>query len=175
MSTPAVLERFGVPLEVTLRLCREDDLAALEWFGLFTEHRELIRGAYERQLQGENIMLVADVNGFPAGQTWVDLARFAARGTGLLWAVRVFPILRNRGIGRRLITAAERLLRQRGFGAAEMGVEKHNRDALRLYERLGYRRMREALDEYSYTTPDGVWMRITEELLMLRKELSEIP
>lgn len=173
MSTPVTLDRFIVSIAVTIRLCQEADLPLLEWFGLFTAHREIIRTAFERQRRGENLMLVAVENGFPVAQAWVDLTRYDDRGAGLLWAVRVFPAFRGKGIGRRLITLAERLLRERGFSAAEIGVEKHNGDALRLYERLGYRITREEHEEYSYVTPDGTAVRVPVDEWMLHKALDE--
>ena len=73
-----------------------------------------------------------------------------------MWAVRVFPFLRNLGIGTLLMSCAEDLLRQRGFRLVEVGVEKDNPDAHRLYHRLGYTVYRALKEEYGYTTPEGV-------------------
>src|SRR4051812_19296174 len=64
---------FSVPLRVSIRPCMREALPQLEWFGLYTPHREIIGEAFDRQGRGENLMLVAEVNGFPVGQVWIDL------------------------------------------------------------------------------------------------------
>src|SRR5438093_11002918 len=64
---------FTVSFPITVRICRREDLPALEWFGLFTEHREIIRETFESQERGEAVMLIADLNGFPIGQVWINL------------------------------------------------------------------------------------------------------
>src|SRR5437868_4023084 len=66
-------QHFTIGATVTIRPCVRDDLAKLEWFGLFTLHREIIHSAFERQERGENRMLVAELNSFPVGQVWIDL------------------------------------------------------------------------------------------------------
>jgi hypothetical protein len=66
---------FAITLEITIRESVAADLPCLEWYGLFSEHRELIQEAYRRQRNSEVLMLQADLNGFPVGQLWLDLAR----------------------------------------------------------------------------------------------------
>lgn len=171
-APPAPLDRFVLPLEVVIRTAARADLDALEWFGQFTHHREIIDEAFARQERGENLMLVADLNGFPAAQTWVDLAARGDESVGVLWAVRVFPILRGLGLGARMIAAAEGALADRGFRFAEIGVEKDNPRARRLYERLGYRFHRELQEWYEHAGPDGVRVRVPVDQWMLRKDLS---
>ena len=87
------------------------------------------------------------------------------------WAVRVFPFLRGLGIGTRLMQSAEELLRERGFGVGEVGVEKDNEAAHRLYVRLGYEPHGDVLEEYAYTTPDGESARHVVDQWILRKRL----
>lgn len=58
---PSVQQQFIVPVQVTVRACREEDLPLLEWFGLFTAHREIIRSAFDAQERREGIIMVADV------------------------------------------------------------------------------------------------------------------
>jgi hypothetical protein len=60
---------------VRFRKCRRQDLEKLEWGGLFTEHREIIRDAYLRQKAGKNKMLLAEANSQPIGQIWIDFER----------------------------------------------------------------------------------------------------
>lgn len=148
------LESFELALKVRIRPCVKHDLPTLEWFGLFSAQRGIIEATFERHQRGEAIMLVAEANGVPSAQIWIDLDRKDLDSTGVLWALRVFPTLQNRGVGSRLMAAAEQILRQRGFGWAELTVEKDNSAALRLYERLGYRLVGEARAGSIRTAPD---------------------
>jgi len=134
----APLDEFEIRSRGVIRPCRIDDLPTLEWFGLFSHQRELLRNQFERHQRGESIMLVAEVNGVASGQAWIDLARQNVDSTAVIWAIRVFPTLQRKGIGSRLITAAEEILRARGFEFAELSVDESNESARRLYERLGY-------------------------------------
>ena len=168
MSTP---ERVVLPLEVTIRECARNDLPGLEWWGMFSHHREIIEDAFARQERGENLMLIAFAGGSPVGQAWVELAVRADEGAGLLWAVRVHPALQGLGLGTRLLDAAERALRERGYAWAEIGVEKDNPRARALYERVGYRLHRELREEYGYTHPGGQPVRHVIDEWMLRKDL----
>jgi ribosomal protein S18 acetylase RimI-like enzyme len=170
MSTLALPLTLELP--VVIREAREDDLEALEWFGMFTAHREIIRDAFRRQRVGENLMLVAEANGFPIGQAWVDLARHADESMGLLWAVRVFPVFQGMGIGARLLDAAEDVLAARGYRWALIGVEKYNHAARRLYLRQGYEPWGELRESYTFTPPgaDGP-VQVPIDEWMLRKSL----
>jgi ribosomal protein S18 acetylase RimI-like enzyme len=159
-------------LPVVIREAREDDVEALEWFGLFTPHREIIRDAWRRHVAGENLMLVAEANHLPIGQAWIDLARHADESTGLLWAVRVAPFFQNLGIGARLLEAAEQALVARGFRWALIGVEKWNEAARRLYLRQGYEPFGELRESYTYTPPGSdTPVEVPIDEWMLRKEL----
>jgi ribosomal protein S18 acetylase RimI-like enzyme len=173
LSTIDLLQHFTVSVPITIRLCRRDDLQAMEWFGMFTPHRELILAAYESQERGEALLLVAESQGFPVGQVWIDITREHSDATGYFWAVRVFPLLQNLGIGTQLMAAAEELLRSRGCAYAILGVEKNNLPARRFYERQGYRVVGRAQDEYSYTTPDGTLCRVPTDQWLLRKALAD--
>jgi ribosomal protein S18 acetylase RimI-like enzyme len=171
----AMSNAFTMPLQITIRPCTEADLPNLEWFGMFTEHREIIRSAFDRQASGDTEMLVADANNFPVGQVWIDYARKRDKNCSLLWAVRVFPALQRTGIGTRLIGAAENMIRQRAVAWVEVEVERNNSKARHFYERLGYRFTSTASDSYSYITPDGVPVTIPLDLWILHKELSAAP
>jgi ribosomal protein S18 acetylase RimI-like enzyme len=167
------LGRTTLVAEVVVRLCRAEDLPQLEWFGVFSHHRELFAEALARQLRGEVIMLLGDLGGYPVGQAWIDLVKRKGQGIGYIWAVRVFPILRNHGIGSQLMESAEQALRSRGFPIAEVGVEKTNPDARRLYERLGYSVRGDVVEQYAYTTPEGVHTTHLVDQWLLHKQLDD--
>ncbi len=67
------------------------------------------------------------------------LFRRGAR-SGRLYSLAVASGQRGRGIGERLLRAAERAARRRGVGAVTLEVRCDNGAAQRLYERLGYQR-----------------------------------
>jgi ribosomal protein S18 acetylase RimI-like enzyme len=69
------------------------------------------------------------------------------------------------------MTAAEQSIRDRGFVAAEMVVERFNRLAQEFYERMGYSMTRTLVQTYSYTTPEGDFREHELDLIELRKEL----
>lgn len=169
-----VLARQTASLEVTVRWCTARDLPDLEWFGLFHHHRAIFLDAFARHERGENLMLVADLNGFPVGQAWIDLLKRRAENAGYIWAVRVLPPLQNAGIGSLLMQTAEQVLRDRGYEQAEVGVETENAGARRLYERLGYRCVGELSETYGYTTPEGAEVHHLVEQWLLRKPLTPI-
>jgi ribosomal protein S18 acetylase RimI-like enzyme len=171
MPNPVPLQHFIMALPVSIRQCRKDDLPALEWFGMFTAHRNIILAAYESQERGEAVMLVAEVKEFPIGQVWIDLTRKHEDATGILWAVRVLPPVQNLGLGTRLMAAAEHVLRNQGFTQAELVVEKDNPNAKRFYERQGYHVISSEQSEYTYTTPDGIQTHVSTDRWVLRKPL----
>jgi ribosomal protein S18 acetylase RimI-like enzyme len=164
----ATLERL---LTITVRECAREDLLSLEWFGLFTGHREIFEREFERHSRGEGMMLVADANFFPVGQLWIDFTRKARESVGIIWALRVIPCLHGMGIGTELMRVAEDILRERDLDFAEIGVEKHNHAARRLYERTGYVQVGAELEEYEYTTPEGARIRVPVDQWILRKAL----
>ncbi|HEY0454828.1 MAG TPA: GNAT family N-acetyltransferase [Verrucomicrobiae bacterium] len=182
MNTPQIVsisedvfEHFPIHLHVDIRFCVEDDLHVLEWFGLFTEHREIIQQAFEAQQRGENIMLVAEANTLPVAQAWIDLLKRKEESAGFIWAVRVIPWLQNLGIGAKMMAAAEQVCARRGLAFAELGVEKENHEAKRFYERQGYRLVGSLKEEYSYTTPDNRSITVPLDEWILRKPLSQHP
>ena len=171
-DTHSALERrLAETLAVTIRLCAEADLRALEWDGMFEDHREIILDAFARHQQRSNVMLVAETDGQLVGQVWVDLTKLASRGTGFLWAWRVHPSARSRGIGTELVGAAEAWLAANAFESGALGVEKTNPRGLRLCRRLGYEVAGELLERYTYTTPSGTNHDVTVDQWLLQKRL----
>ena len=171
VAQPSASPKLPETLAVTIRVCAEDDLPALEWDGLFADYREIILEAYVRQQQRSNIMLVAETGGRIVGQIWIDLTKLAPRGTGFLWALRVHPAARSRGIGTELIGAAEAWLAAHAFEAGAVGVEKENARGLRMCRRLGYEVAGELLERYTYTTPAGESHDVTVDQWVLEKRL----
>ena len=116
--------------------CRPEDLAALEWGGEFTHDRSLIEMVHDLSCAGKMAMLVADTGDELVGQVWVDFARSQEIAT--LWALRVRPPWRRRGLASALLAASESLARARRVAYTELEVDPANAAALQLYGRRGY-------------------------------------
>ena len=165
-------DSFVVQFPIVIRATTREDLPDLEWCGLYTEHRTIIRNAFRRQQGGSNVMLIAEANNFPAGQIWIDFRPRGRKKTALFWAFRVAPWLQDLHIGTRLLAVAERLVAERGFRYAELTVAETNKEATRLYHRLGYQLVGKVRDCYSYLRPNGGRIRIVEDQWLLRKAVT---
>lgn len=160
-------KRLVARLPFTIRLCRADDLADLEWFGTFRDHRQLIERTFGEMQRGDQLMWVAERQGFPAGQIWLDLRRTR------LWAARVFWPLQGCGMGRWLTRVAEAELAVRGRSQVSVTVEEGDSSALRFWTRQGYHLAGRVIERWSYDTPDGVHVDAIQDQQLLEKELTK--
>lgn len=126
-------------LDIEIRDATAADLPALE-------HVLPSAGEHARQLAnavaGRRSFLVALDAGRPVGTVVVRWTGVTVEGLGALpeiGSLAVVPAVRGRGIGTRLVAAAEQRVRERGGSAAVLLVAESNDGARRLYERLGYR------------------------------------
>jgi ribosomal protein S18 acetylase RimI-like enzyme len=132
--------RLDLSLAIEVRPLRDGDLDGLEW-----DSEQAIQADYVRKTVAERsddvVFLLALANGRPVGRLGLDFGRKAAERIVHLWAFGVLPSLQRLGIGTALMRAAESLIAAapRGATVIEVGVDEWNRDAARLYRRLGYR------------------------------------
>lgn len=138
---------------------------------MYSQFREITLKNFERYEKGEIMMLVAEANNFPVGQAYIDLVKRGEESIGVIWSLRVLENLQNLGIGTRLIKSAEKFLESKGFGIAEIAVEKDNPNAKRIYERLGYHVVRDEIDEWDYTTPEGKKVHVVSHEWIMHKPL----
>jgi ribosomal protein S18 acetylase RimI-like enzyme len=163
-----------VPATCLIRPCACEDLRRLEWDGLFAHHRDIFERTYAEQLAGHQLMLVADIDGEPCGQIWIDLRQGRAIRAGVLWGFRVHPDFQRMGIGTRLLLAAEAELRRCHFATARLLVDATNRPAMRLYDRF-YQPSGHAVRRYAWTTPDGDVVDHTLDVVQMVKPLPPRP
>ncbi|HEV2782303.1 MAG TPA: GNAT family N-acetyltransferase [Actinophytocola sp.] len=129
--------------DLVIRPAEPDDVGALaEALG----QAEFFAEQLAMQANGRGILLTAWKNGQPKGDVYLRLEpaeepeiRHYLPDVPLLTHLEVLPGDRNRGIGTKLIKAAERLLHDLKYRWVALAVEVTNVDASRLYRRLGYR------------------------------------
>jgi Ser/Thr protein kinase RdoA (MazF antagonist) len=81
--------------------------------------------------------------------------------------------IQNQGIGSQLIAAAENEARDRDLNFSELGVEKSNPGALRLYLRLGYKIVGENDEVWPEEDDDGITRDVTHLCWLMRKDLRD--
>jgi ribosomal protein S18 acetylase RimI-like enzyme len=162
-----------------IRPLAEGDLPALEWGGEFTRFRRLFRQAYEEMQTGSRHLLVLErkSTGEVVGQVFIqwnssDIRYADGRRRGYLYALRVKPDYRERGLGTRLLRAAEEILLRRGMRTASIGVEKSNPRARALYERYGFRVVADDPGRWSFLDHEGVLQEVVEPAWLMEKTLA---
>jgi GNAT superfamily N-acetyltransferase len=130
-------------LDIHIRPLEREDLARLQRFlprpaGVHVER-------WEAQERGEVLCLVAWLGEVPVGHLLLvwgghveEPAEILLQPCPSLSDIAVAPAYRSRGIGSRLMAAAEDLARRRGYTRVGLGVGLENRRARPLYERRGY-------------------------------------
>ncbi|MDP9357363.1 MAG: GNAT family N-acetyltransferase [Chloroflexota bacterium] len=113
---------------------------------------------WKSQEQGTAVYLIAWEDGLPVGFLVVrwggsvdEPVAAALPGCPSLEDIAVHPNRQSRGIGSRLMAAAERLTAARGYDRIGLGVALSNVRARALYERRGYRDV--GLGPYSIRWP----------------------
>jgi ribosomal protein S18 acetylase RimI-like enzyme len=154
-------------VEVDIRPLAESDLAALAT-ELGRGHARYFRRRMPLQQTGRGMVLVAFHRAKPVGAVlvvWGEPAeerqlRLRLPGVPLLYHVHVKENLRCRGIGTQILAAVHDELRARGHQKVTLGVDQSNKDARRLYERLGY----DVWTEDSWGTGDSKYQAMVLDL-----------
>lgn len=135
-----------------------------------------LQRALRRGTGGSVQCLAATVAGVPVGKAVVDFGPCAGRSGiefppagALIAELEVHPGFRGRGIGTRMVRAAEEVIARRGRSEARIAVDDDNLAARRLYERLGYRPVDSRRAEWVERWPDGrVRHRASRQTLLAR-------
>lgn len=116
-----------------------DDLVALEQ-ATFDSDR-ISRAQFRRHLDSDSArVLVASANRRRFLGTALVFFRKGSR-VARLYSIASLPEARGKGVGTALIDAAEDAARRRRCQSLRLEVRTDNQNAIRLYERLGYRRL----------------------------------
>ena len=129
-----------------------DDLVAREEQS-FTSDR-LSRAQFRRHLDSESAKVLVASTG-PHRFLGTAVMFFRKRsGVARLYSIATHRAARGQGVGSALLDAVEQLARRRRCRALRLEVRADNAGAIRLYERLGYRRLA-ALAKYYEDGADG--------------------
>ena len=158
----------------------EADLPALEWEGEYRRYRAVYRAALEEARRGGRALLVAEVDRRVVGQIFVNFTSpWPVPGSdapaGYLYALRVRPTHRGRGIGQALLQEAENRLAAAGAAHAVIAVARDNREARRLYERRGYAWLADDPGLWTFADERGVTRHVDEPAHLLVKSLAPGP
>lgn len=143
--------------QVRIRTAVKQDLPAMEWDGQFAHFRQIYAEVYERARH--NLALIWLVEIPPVGligQALVQLNTFGQQGgangrsRAYVHSFRVRPGYRQAGLGSKLMIVVETDLLERGFQEVTLNVAQQNPGALRLYQRLGYRKVGTDPGRWSY-------------------------
>jgi mycothiol synthase len=139
----------ATPPGVTLRGYRPDDphdldaVVAIHNVAFSTEQvtGELVAERLARTFMGPDHLVMAELDGHPAGFVWMASPRPDGEGDGHgeLVFLAVDPGAAGRGVGRALVAAGLGLLAGLGVERCMLYVEADNTPALRLYRRAGLR------------------------------------
>jgi GNAT superfamily N-acetyltransferase len=112
---------------------------------VFASERGFFADCLARQEAGSGVLLVAWLDGWPAGDVFLSLGpadqpelRRHLPGVPMLIHLEVAGRLQRRGIGTALVRGGEDTARRFGRDLIALGVGLDNPGARRLYERLGY-------------------------------------
>ena len=166
--------------KILIRPIRESDLPALEWDGLYSRFRRVFQQTFEDAVRGQRLMLVAVSGQSVVGQVFIQLSSTEARyadgfSRGYLYSLRVRPDWQARGLGTRLMEAAEAALLARGYRTAVIAAGKDNPGARRLYERLGYRTFGDDPGVWYFQDVNGTQQSVIEPCWVMQKELRSDP
>jgi ribosomal protein S18 acetylase RimI-like enzyme len=163
--------------DLIIREVQKTDLSALEWDGEYIMFRRMYANLYQNTLNGSTLMWIAEnpQTGI-VGQAFVLLKSVdpqAADGKtrAYVFSFRVKSIWRNQGIGHYLMDFVEQDLWDRGFKFVTLNVAKENPDALRLYERLGYKIIGSRPGNWSFVDHEGNLQVVNEPSWRMMKRI----
>ena len=143
-------------LNFSIRPAEDDDLGPLtDTLAPDVPAAQIARRLEESRL-GYREMLVAELEGQAVGTASIGGRGFERPGSLRLFALDVGTAFRRRGMGTALVQTVEAIAWGRGLDEVNLEVAVDNRDAVRLYERLGYRRHGEpVMDRWEKRLDDG--------------------
>lgn len=127
---------------------------------------------FKENRTGIRTMLVAVQDGRAVGTISIGGGRFQREGSLRLFALDVGPAFRRNGVGTALVKAIEAIAADRDLDEVNLEVAIENKDAIRLYGRLGYRICGDpVMDRWNRMRDDGSSETIEEPSFLMVKRL----
>lgn len=159
-------------LGISVRPAQASDIPKLTCALASDVGAEQIANRFQEATEGYREMLVAESSGFTVGTVSMSGHRFQIPGSLRMFALDVGPAYRRQGIGTLLIEAVEAKAGHEGFEKINLEVALDNDGAIRLYERLGYRRVSAPVtDRWTLLTEDGRYEQVEERSWVMVKTL----
>lgn len=176
-SKPSQILQVSLP--ITIRPATHQHITRLEWHGQFRHLRNLFRHSYREQQAGRRLLLIAAVDEYPVGRLflqWVSSNPTLADGRtrAYLYSFQVHEMLQGRGIGTALLQEAESRIQARHYRQILIAVAKDNPRAQMLYQRFGYRVIRDDPGEWDYVDHNGVTRHVVEPCWIMEKRLHRL-
>jgi ribosomal-protein-alanine N-acetyltransferase len=135
-----------------IRLAHVDDLPSI----VRIEKKSFDRDAWDRELfldylaqSARSVFLAAIIDRKVVGYALA----FHSQTRAELHSIAVAPAARGRGVGVALLKRTVALLRRRGFKTVSLNVRIENEAAIRLYQKLGFQRVRRVNGYYEDGAP----------------------
>ena len=161
-----------------LRNIQETDLIKLEYGRMYSKYRKLMELSYNDHQLSKKVYLVAQVNNKIAGQIVIDwrLLKDESKSDGVnrayLYAFRVYPPFRNKGLGTKMINFCLDYLKSKNFKYATIACEKKHPLALKLYERIGFKIYKTEDLPWEFEDQKGIKHEVSEPEWVMEKELA---
>ncbi len=160
-------------MNIEIKKIRDKDIKLLE--------KRLPRGGPEKHLKrlkeqqkGNSIYLIAWHKDMPVGHAFLKFyGRVKIKNVPDIEDIFVSSKYRGKGIGSQLIKKAEALAKQQGYSKIGLGVGVENKEAISLYQRMGYRdsRVKQFRISGSHTDKKGKKHSWEETCIYLIKDL----
>ena len=163
--------------KIQVRPLVHEDLPALEWNGEFTHFRRLYMEIYQSTYHGKALMWVAELSGLEmVGQIFVQLDSSRSeladgKTRAYIYGFRVKSHFQGVGVGTRLLKTVEGDLLQRHYKWVTLNVGRHNLEARRFYDRLGYRVVAAEPGKWMYFDDQGRKRQVNEPAWRMLKRL----
>lgn len=160
-------------VDITVRPAVEGDVADLSFsMGGDVSHEQLVN-RWREHVAGYRVMLVALLDGDVAGTVSMGGHNHQRPDSLRLFALDVASTMRRHGVGSALVDAVEHEASLRGLGHVNLEVAVENSGAVRLYEKLGYRRVGQPIiDRWQRHTPGSGWEQVEGPAWVMTKNVS---
>ena len=163
--------------DIIIRPLEKRDLPALEWDGEYIHFRNIFIDLMKKIEKGTAKAWVAVTHdSYMVGQVFLQLASDRTEladgwNRAYLYSFRIKPEYRNLGLGTKMLDVLENCLLDLNYSRLTLNVARENKDAIRLYQRLGFSIVAEEPGIWSYPDQYNIWRTVHEPSWRMEKSL----